>query len=132
MKAYEGVFIFPPEAAGDGHKTQLKSLEDLIAKFQGAVVQKNEWGKRPLGYPLRKFREGYFVVVDFEMPTSQAVEFRKGLELQEDIMKYMNTTKKEAKPEKKPAVKAPAAVSTAPGKTYKTFAAPAGPAGATA
>ena len=130
MKAYEGVFIFPPEAAGDGRKAQLKSLEDLIVKFQGAVIQKNEWGKRPLGYPLRKFREGYFVVADFEMPTSQAVEFRKSLELQEDIMKYMITIKKEAKPEKKPAAKAPAAP-TAPGRTFKTPA-PAGPAGATA
>ena len=127
MTSYEGVFIFPPEAAGDTRKAQLKNLDELIGKFQGSVIQKNEWGKRPLGYPIRKIREGYFVVVEFGMPPSQATEFRKLLELQEDILKYMITVKKENKPEKKTVVKAaPSMV-----KTSKTVA-PAGSAGASA
>ncbi len=126
MKSYEGVFIFPPEAAGDTRKAQLKNLDELIGKFQGSVVQKNEWGKRPLGYPIRKFREGYFVVAEFGMPTSQTTEFRKTLELQEDILKYMITVKKESKPEKKTVVKAPSMM-----KTSKTPA-PAGSTGGSA
>ena len=128
MKSYEGVFIFPPESTGDARKAQLKSLDDIIAKFQGSVIQKNEWGKKFLGYPLKKFREGYVVVADFEMPTSQAVEFRKNLELQEDILKYMITVKTTVKPDKKVVVpKAPAAPTAQ--KTFRTHAS-AGPAGA--
>ena len=135
MKAYEGVFIFPPESAGDARKAQLKNLDDTIAKFQGSVIQKNEWGKKQLGYPLKKFREGYVLVADFEMPTSQTIEFRKTLELQEDLLKYMITVKATVKPDKKAASKAPVApaapaVHSAP-KTVRT-AAPAGPAGASA
>ena len=134
MKAYEGVFIFPPEAGADARKTQLKNLDDTIAKFQGSVIQKNEWGKKQLGYPLKKFREGYVVVTDFEMPTSQTIEFRKTLELQEDLLKYMIIIKAAVKPDKKPAAP-PAApkVSAAP-VAHKTFraTAPAGPAGASA
>lgn len=137
MKAYEGVFIFPPESAGDARKTQLKNLDDLIVKFQGSVIQKNEWGKKLLGYPLKKFREGYVVVTDFEMPSLQATEFRKSLELQEDLLKYMITIKVAVKPDKKaasaaaaPAVAA-APVAAVPQKTFRTPA-PAGPAGASA
>ncbi len=128
MKSYEAVFIFPPEVAADTRKAQLKNIDDIIAKFQGAVIQKNELGKRPLGYPLKKFREGYFVVVVFQMPTSQAGVFRKTIELQEDILKYMITVKEEVKPEKKPVVKAP--VSSSVPRTYKATAS-AGPAGST-
>ncbi len=132
MKAYEGVFIFPPESAADARKTQLKNLDDIIAKFQGSVIQKNEWGKKQLGYSLKKFREGYVVVTDFEMPTSQAIEFRKTLELQEDLLKYMITVKIAAKPDKKAAAKPPAAAPAAAPAPHKPFRtpAPAGPAGA--
>ena len=129
MKAYEGIFIFPPESAADARKTQLKSVDDIIAKFQGAVIQKNEWGKKPLGYPLKKFREGYVLIVDFEMPSSQAIEFRKTLELQEDMLKYMITVKAPVKPDKKTAAKVPSsAAAPAPAfqKTSRTPA-PAGP-----
>ncbi len=130
MTSYEGIFIFPPESVGDTRKTQLKTLDDIIAKFQGSIIQKNEWGKKQLGYPLKKFREGYVVVTDFDMPSSQAIEFRKSLELQEDLLKYMVTVKAKVKPEKAAAVPPPAAApATAPQKTYRT-AAPAGSAGA--
>ena len=126
MKAYEGVFIFPPESATDARKAQLKNLDDLIAKFQGSVIQKNEWGKKPLGYPLKKFREGYVVVADFEMPTSQTIEFRKTLELQEELLKYMITIKQAVKPEKKVVSKPPAAPPAYQPRTSRTPA-PAGP-----
>ena len=129
MTSYEGIFIFPPESTGDTRKTQLKTLDDTIVKFQGSIIQKNEWGKKQLGYPLKKFREGYVVVTDFDMPSSQAIEFRKSLELQEDLLKYMVTVKMKVKPEKTAVVQPPAVPAAAPQKTYRT-AAPAGSAGA--
>ena len=130
MKSYEGIFIFPPESAVDARKAQLKGMDDTLAKFQGSVIQKNEWGKRSLGYPLKKFREGYVVVVDFEMPTAQAGEFRKNLELQEDLLKYMITVKTLAKPDKKISEKPP--VAAVPALKPLKAAVPAGPAGASA
>ena len=93
MKTYEGMFILPPEAAPEVRKNQIKILEDLIKKFNGNVLQKIEAGKKPLGYPLRKFREGYMVVVDFEMAGPSAPELQKSLPLQEDILKFMITVK---------------------------------------
>ncbi len=101
MKQYEGVFIFPPDSAPDARKAQLKNLDDLFAKFHAEIVLKTEWGKRPLGYHIRKFSEGHFLIVDFKMDTAKAEEFRKSLELLEDVIKYMVTIK-QTQPEKKP------------------------------
>jgi small subunit ribosomal protein S6 len=101
MKSYEGVFIFPPDSAPDARKAQLKNLDDLFAKYQIEVLLKNEWGKRPLAYPIRKHAEGHFLIVDFKMDPSKAVEFRKSMELFEDVIKFMITVKY-AQTEKKP------------------------------
>lgn len=93
MKAYEGYFILPPEAALDARKQQLKMMDDTIKKFNGKVLQKTEIGKRFLGYSIRKHREGYAVVVDFELEPRQQDGFRRAMELQEDIVKFMITVK---------------------------------------
>ena len=142
MRSYEGVFVFPPEATADARKAQLKSLDDMIAKFEGSIQQKTEWGKRPFGYPVKKFREGWFVIADFQMNPAGATEFRKTLELQEELIKYMITVKQPGKPEKAPApasaatpAAAPRPVSSGPSHSQpykKTTAAPAGSHGATA
>ena len=107
MKAYEGFFIFPPESNPDLRKTEIHQLEEGVKKFGGAVLQKIEAGKRPLGYPVRKFREGYVWIVDFQMDSLKAPEFRKALELQEGLLKYMVVVKKKVKPSKKSAGKTP-------------------------
>jgi small subunit ribosomal protein S6 len=102
MKSYEGVFIFPPDSAPDARKSQFKNLDDLFAKYQVEVLQKMEWGKRQLGYHIRKHSEGHFLIIDFKMDPAKTVEFRKSLELFEDVIKFMITVKN-TQPEKKAA-----------------------------
>lgn len=118
MKSYEGVFIFPPDSAPDARKSQFKNLDDLFAKYQVEVILKNEWGKRPLGYHIRKHSEGHFVVVDFKMDASKTEEFRKSLELLEDVIKFMITVKVPESAKKAAARAAkPAHVTAAPAST---------------
>ncbi len=93
MNLYEGVFIFPPEETAENRKNQFKNLEDLFSRFQGEILHREEWGKKPLGYKVRKFREGHFLVIDFRMNPQKAVEFQKELPLQEGVIKFMVVTK---------------------------------------
>lgn len=135
MKSYEGLFIFPPESTPDVRKNQLKNLDDLIAKFKGQVQQKNEWGKKPLGYLIRKYQEGYTLVYDFQMDPAHATEFRRGLELQEDLMKFMVTVKHPVKvvEKKAPSAPKPAAAASSPSarpSSSPSRPTPAQPAGA--
>jgi len=89
MKKYEGLFIFPPEVTGEGHKDPAADVTKWIEKFQGKILQKTDLGKKPLGYLLGKYREGKMFVFEYEMDPSRTQEFRKELELQESLLKYM-------------------------------------------
>ncbi len=93
MKSYDGIFIFPPESAPEARKRQLKGVEDLFQKYQAQILEKVEWGKRPLGYAVRKMKEGYFILWSFQMETSKVAEFRHALNLQEELLKFMLTVK---------------------------------------
>lgn len=89
MKKYEGLFIFPPEATGESHKDHAAEVTKWIEKFQGRVHHKTDLGKRALGYYIGKYREGRVFVFEYEMSPSKTQEFRKELELQESLLKYM-------------------------------------------
>lgn len=89
MKKYEGLFIFPPEATGSGHKDPSAEVVKWIEKFQGKVIQKTDLGKKTLGHMIRKYKDGRTFVFEFEMDASRAQDFRKELELQENLLRYM-------------------------------------------
>lgn len=89
MKKYEGLFIFPPEVTGESHKDPASEVAKWIEKFQGKVLQKIDLGKKRLGHLIGKYREGRMFVFDYEMDPSKTQEFRKELELQENLLKYM-------------------------------------------
>ena len=90
-RLYDGLIILPPEATPEVRKTQVKNLEDLVQKCNGTILQKVEEGRKPLGYPIRKHAEGYFLVFHFEMETGKVSEFKNALELHEDILTFMVT-----------------------------------------
>lgn len=116
MKSYEGIFVFPPTSTPDERKAQDKVIDTQIEKFKGKVVQRAEWGKRSLGYVVKRFREGLFVFVEFEMEPAGVIDFRKALEVNSDLLKYMVT------------VKDPKAGKVAPRKNAKKAAEEASPA----
>jgi len=94
MKAYECLLILAPETAPDAHKKQLEVFEELVKKQGGAIKGKNEWGRRPIAYPLKKNREGFFVIYDFEVDTLAIAEMNRLLTLDMGVLKFMITVKK--------------------------------------
>ena len=93
MKSYEGIFVFPPVVDAEQKKAQVSQLENLVTKAGGKITQTVEWGKKSLGYAVKKFREGNFIVVDFEMNPAKVGEFRKSVQLLPEVIKFMLTVK---------------------------------------
>lgn len=85
MKKYDSLIIFPPATTGLDSKN---SFEELVKKNGGSISNRTEMGKRFLGYPVKKSKEGYVVAFDFELEPAKMVELRRSLDLSEDILKY--------------------------------------------
>lgn len=87
MTQYEALIIFPPEETPDAAKEEEKRFEEALRRLGGRSLEKREWGRRPLGYSLRKFREGRLVLWNVEIEGSQVGELKKSLALDEKILK---------------------------------------------
>ena len=87
MNKYEALFIFPPDEGPEASKNDETRLEETLTRFGGRIVDRQDWGKRPLGFALRKFREGRILHWNFELEGLKLADLRQQLQLNEKILK---------------------------------------------
>lgn len=88
MKTYEGIFVFPPVQTPEEKKASEKKVNEIVGKFGGKIIQRLDWGRRPLGYMVKKFSEGCFELVEVEMEPGNVDAFRKNLQLLPELVKF--------------------------------------------
>ena len=98
MKTYDCLVIFPPTVSGLDTKN---AFEELVKKNGGQILNRIEMGKRFLGYPVKKSKEGYLAAFDVELEPGQMGELRRSLDLSEEILKYTIVIKEKSKAAKK-------------------------------
>lgn len=105
MRKYEAIFIFPPADAPEAWKEEEKKVEETISRFGGRTLDRQDWGRRLLGYSLKKNKEGRVLLWNFEMEARQLGEFRKVVALEEKILKTTIVKTPQPKPAKDAAKK---------------------------
>lgn len=88
---YEGVFIVKPDLTEEDAKGVFKAIGDSITKNSGSVKKDEVWGKRPLAYAVKKYKEGYYYKVDFTSPPGAISKFEAACKLNAAILRAMIT-----------------------------------------
>jgi len=89
MRQYELAFIISPDLEDEGIKATVEGVQQLIANQGGQVNDVNAWGRRRLAYPIRKKREGYYVVMQLQLPPEAVKEVERNLKLNESILRHL-------------------------------------------
>lgn len=89
MRDYELTYIVSPEVAEEEVSAVIEKLNRLITNAQGEVGEVNPWGRRKLAYPIKQFRDGYYVTVRFKLAAQAAGEVERGLKLTEEVIRYL-------------------------------------------
>ena len=98
---YEVVFITRPDAGDDIIKGIIQKAKDTAEGLQSEVVKVEEWGKRKMAYPIRKYSDGHYVLLNISANPAACKEVERILRLNEDVIRYQTVKKIEIKPAKK-------------------------------
>ena len=88
MNKYESVIIINPEVDEAG----LKALQD---KFTGLINENGkvedvvDMGKRKLAYEIKKNKEGYYVIFNFEAKPELIAELERNYRITDEVMKFI-------------------------------------------
>jgi small subunit ribosomal protein S6 len=89
MHSYELYFIVYPEADEEELTAIIAKITQTVKAHGGQVNEVNSKGKRKLAYPIRKFTEGYDVVMQILLEFEGIQELERSLKLSEPIIRYL-------------------------------------------
>lgn len=91
MGNYEIMAIFSPAIGESNLKKQVDELKELIKSKGGEITAEDVWGLKEFAYTIKKHDSGYYVVLNFNMPSINLKMLEKPLNLTSEILRYLVT-----------------------------------------
>jgi small subunit ribosomal protein S6 len=89
MREYELVFIVHPELDDTALKDVVEKVSGWITEAGGIVSKVDLWGKRRMAYPIRKQKEGQYVLFRTQMEPTFGITLERNLRFLEPIMRFL-------------------------------------------
>jgi len=107
LRPYEILLIVDPRPTDEEVTQLLTRLQDTLKELGASVQRVDNWGKRRLGYEIKKQREGTYVVFEVLAEPTAVKEFERQLRLNEAVLRFLSTrapVRKQAQPAQTPEV----------------------------
>jgi small subunit ribosomal protein S6 len=88
MRLYETLYLINPDLADEDYRSEVEKYNALVEKQKGVVIKTDEWGKRTLAYPVKKFKRGFYVLLQFCGDAGVVDELKRVLRLDERVLKF--------------------------------------------
>lgn len=88
MRNYELMYIVHPELDETAFNDLVQKVNGWITEAGGTINKVDIWGKRQLAYPIRKQKEGQYVLVHLQMAPSFGADLERNLRFQEPVMRF--------------------------------------------
>lgn len=89
MSNYELVLIVSPEVTDEEMPDFITKLGELINKVGGSVDEVNQWGKRQLAYPIKRFTEGNYVLSKLKLKPTVTKDLEANFRLSGKILRHL-------------------------------------------
>lgn len=94
MNKYESVIIISPVVEEEGMKNLITKFTDLI-NTDGKVESVEEIGKKKLAYEVKKNKEGYYVLINFEAKPELIAELERNYRITDEVIKFIVVRKED-------------------------------------
>ncbi len=89
QRDYELTLIVNPELSEDSYSSLLGKITKEIQRKGGEVTKVEQWGKRRMAYPIKRFLEGIYTLLTIKAKPSSTGELIASLRINEDVLRYM-------------------------------------------
>lgn len=89
MRIYEIMFIVRPEVPEEDLDRMIAQFEGVVTSTGGVVQKAEKWGRRRLAYPIRRCREGQYVLFTVESNPPTVKEFERRLKVSDQVVKFL-------------------------------------------
>jgi len=90
VRNYEVVFIAAPTLTSEELDGFINHIQTVVESKNGKVVKVDNWGKKSLAYKIKRFREGYYVVLSIEGDGGAIAELERRFRVTDYIIRFIS------------------------------------------
>ena len=94
MNKYESVVIINPSVEEEKVKELSQKFTDIINN-DGKVEKIEDLGKKKLAYEVKKNKEGYYVLINFEAKPELIAELERNYRITDEVIKFIVVRKED-------------------------------------
>lgn len=89
MRPYELMYLVQPTADEERLAAVSDRLQQTITNLGGSIDKVGPALRRRLAYPIGRFKDGQYSVLEYRLPAEQARELERTIKLTEDILRHL-------------------------------------------
>lgn len=87
-RKYEAFYIVKPELADGDVQKIADRFKGVVEEKGGAVEKAGKWDKRKLAYEVAGYKEGNYVIMNFEAGAAVPKELNRLMQISDDIIRH--------------------------------------------
>ena len=88
MRKYEVMYIVRPDVEEQAVQAAVEKFQGIINNG-GEVTKQDIMGKRRLAYEIKKYREGFYVLVHFNATPEVVAELLRVMKITDEVLRYL-------------------------------------------
>lgn len=92
MNKYESIIIINPNCTDEAIKALESKFTGLINE-NGKIESVEKIGKKRLAYEIKKNREGYYILFNFEAKPDSIAELERNYRITDEVLKFITLKK---------------------------------------
>ena len=89
MRKYEIMYIIRPNIEEEARKEVVEKFDNILTSNGATIEKTEELGSKRLAYEINDFRDGYYVLINFEGNEDAVNEFDRQAKFSEDIIRHI-------------------------------------------
>ncbi|WP_274654917.1 30S ribosomal protein S6 [Paenibacillus humicola] len=88
MRKYEVMYIIRPDVEQEAVQAVTEKFQGIISNG-GEITKHDVMGKRRLAYEINKFRDGVYVLVQFNATPEVVAELDRVMKITDEVIRYL-------------------------------------------
>ncbi|MBW4084826.1 30S ribosomal protein S6 [Paenibacillus sp. S150] len=90
MRKYEVMYIIRPDIEQEAVQAAVEKFQGIISNG-GEITKHDVQGKRRLAYEIKKFRDGVYILVNFNAEPAVVTELERIMKISDEVIRYLIT-----------------------------------------
>jgi len=90
VRTYEVAFIAAPTMTPEELDAFIAQMQSVVEGKGGKVVKVDNWGKKPLAYKIKRFRDGYYVILTLEADGAIITELERRFRVADHVIRFLS------------------------------------------